>query len=161
MPNMEELKAQENKLISKFNEIKKQLTDSDTSEKNINIEKKAYIPKRKNKKTIIDPVDTSKIDVELYKKLLEKEQKRKKKVEEYKQDGEKREKHLQYLREYAKTNRNPDKEKEYYEKNKEQVAMKSKRNLKKYMEFYKMYKDKHPEFLKEWDDKKDLDKGSE
>lgn len=157
MSNIEVLKEKENKLISKFNEIKKQLTDSDNSEKNINIIKKeAYIPKRKNKKTIIDPVDTNNIDVELYKKLLEKEQKRKKKVDEYKQDGEKREKHLAYLREYAKMNRNPDKEKEYYEKNKEQVALKSKRNLKKYMAFYKMYKEKHPEFLKEWDEKKDL-----
>lgn len=158
---MQQLKEQENKVISKFNEIKKQLTDSDNSEKNINIEKKSIIPRRKNKKTIIEPVDTNTIDVELYKKLLEKELKRKKKVDEYKLDGEKREKHLAYLREYAKNNRNPDKEKEYYEKNKDQVAMKSKRNLKKYMEFYKMYKDKHPEFLKEWDEKKDLDKGSE
>lgn len=156
MANIEELKEQENKLISKFNEIKKQISESDDSEKNINIEKAPYIPKRKNKKTIIDPIDTNNIDVDLYKKLLEKEQKRKKKVAEYQQDGEKREKHLAYLREYAKMNRNPEKEKEYYEKNKEQVALKSKRNLKKYMAFYKMYKDKHPEFLKEWDEKKDL-----
>lgn len=137
------------------------MSESNILDENINIEKKAYIPKRKNKKTIIDPIDTNKIDIEIYKKLLEKEQKRKKKVEEYQQDGEKREKHLAYLREYAKNNRNPNKEKEYYEKNKEQVAIKSKRNLKKYMEFYKMYKDKHPEFLKEWDEKKDLERGSE
>ena len=125
-------------------------------ETNINIEKKVYIPKRKNKKTIVEPVDTNTIDIELYKKLVEKEQKRKKKVMEYQQDGEKREKHLAYLREYAKNNRNPEKEKEYYEKNKEAVAQKSKRNLQKYMEFYKLYKDKHPEFTKSWDEKKDL-----
>jgi hypothetical protein len=130
-------------------------------EKNINIEKTSYIPKRKNKKTIIDPIDTNTIDLEVYKKLLEKEQKRKKKVEEYKSDPEKREKQLSYMREYAKNNRNPEKEKEYYEQNKDQVAMKSKRNLKKYMEFYKMYKDEHPNFLKEWDEKKDLDRGTE
>jgi len=129
-------------------------------EKNINIENKAYIPKRKNKKTIIDTVDTNKIDIDLYKKLLEKEQKRKKKVEEYKLDNEKREKQLAYMREYAKNNRNPEKEKEYYEQNKEKVALKSKRNLKKYMEFYKLYKDSHPEFTKEWDTKKDLEETS-
>ena len=127
----------------------------------MNIEKTPYIPKRKNKKTIIDPVDTNTIDIELYKKLIEKEQKRKKKVEEYKLDPEKREKQLSYMREYAKNNRNPEKEKEYYEQNKEKVAIKSKLNLKKYMEFYKMYKDKHPEFLKEWDEKKDLGNDSE
>ena len=128
---------------------------------NQNIIKTSYIPKRKNKKTIIDPVDTNTIDIELYKKLLEKEQKRKKKVEEYKLDAEKREKQLIYMREYAKNNRNPDKEKEYYENNKEKVAQKSKRNLQKYMAFYKLYKDKHPEFIKNWDEQKDLDKGSE
>jgi hypothetical protein len=155
------LRERENEVISKFKEIKKQLTDT---ESNDNIEKPVkpiYIPKRKNKKTIIDPVDTSKIDLELYKKLVEKEQKRKQQAAEYQQDGEKREKHLAYLREYAKKNRDPAKEKEYYEKNKEHVAVKSKFNMRKYMAFYKMYKDKHPEFIKDWDEKKGLEKGSE
>lgn len=161
MSSIEILKEKENEIITKFKEIKRQLTDTESIESNQNIEKSVYIPKRKNKKTIIDPVDTSKIDIDLYKKLVEKEQKRKQKVAEYQQDGEKREKHLAYLREYAKKNRDPTKEKEYYKKNKEQAALKTKRNMQKYMLFYKMYKDKHPEFIKEWDGKKDLEHSSE
>jgi len=134
-----------------------EIVDTEFEESNLNI----YVPKRKNKKSVIPPLDINTVDINLYKKLLEKETKRKQKVAELQQDGEKREKHLAYLREYAKQNRNPEKEKEYYENNKEKIAQKSKLNMRKYITFYKMYKDKHPEFIKEWDEKKLLNKDSE
>ena len=47
-----------------------------------------------------------------------------------------------------------EKEKEVYQKNKEHKKEVTARNMKKYLTFYKMYKDKHPEFEKELDSEK-------
>jgi len=112
------------------------------NEQNINI------VKRNNKKTI-ELNDPTQDDLN---KLIVKEKLRKEKANKY--NNENRGKKLEYLREYAKTHRDTEKEKSYYLENKAKIAIKTKMNLKKYMEFYSMYKDKHPEFYSEWDTKR-------
>ena len=149
MQNINLLKEKENEIISKFKEVKRQLTDNETEQnENITVSK----PTRKNKKIIIDPVEVKNVDIDEYKKLLEKEVKRKVAMKKYKenQTPEQKENSKAYFREYVKEHRNKEKEKEYYEKNKERILERSSKNIKKYLIFYKMYKDKHPEFEKEF-----------
>ena len=95
----------------------------------------------------------TKLDIEKYQKLLLKEQKQKdaqKKFKE-KETPEQKQKRLEYLKQYALQNRDTLKEKDYYEKNKERILERSTKNIKKYLLFYKMYKDKHPEFENEFE----------
>jgi hypothetical protein len=166
MVNIDVIKQKENEIISKFKEMKRQLTDNETEQnENITVSK----PTRKNKKIIIEPVEVKSVDLDEYKKLLEKEQKRKIAMKKYKenQTPEQKENNKAYFREYVKANRNKEKEKEYYEKNKSVISERSSKNMKKYLAFYKLYKDKHPEFDIEFNkrDNKDKDdnddKGSE
>jgi hypothetical protein len=166
MVNIDVIKQKENEIISKFKEMKRQLTDNETEQnENITVSK----PTRKNKKIIIEPVEVKSVDLDEYKKLLEKEQKRKIAMKKYKenQTPEQKENNKAYFREYVKANRNKEKEKEYYEKNKSIISERSSKNMKKYLAFYKLYKDKHPEFDIEFNkrDNKDKDdnddKGSE
>ena len=95
----------------------------------------------------------TKLDIEKYQKLLLKEQKQKdaqKKFKE-KETPEQKQKRLEYLKQYALQNRDTLKEKDYYEKNKERILERSTKNIKKYLLFYKMYKDKYPEFENEFE----------
>jgi len=157
----------QNRNLLKQKEMKRQLTDNETEQnENITVPK----PTRKNKKIIIEPVEVKSVDLDEYKKLLEKEQKRKIAMKKHKENEtpEQKETRKAYFRDYVKEHRNKEKEKEYYEKNKERIAERSSKNIRKYLTFYKMYKDKHPEFEKEFNKKDDInkddntdDKGSE
>jgi hypothetical protein len=144
MSNIQELKQKEDKLISTFQEIKKQYSGSEPDqETNINI---TTTRKRNNKKSIntLNPTEND------LKKLAEKEQARKDKQKLYQLS--KREKILEYYKEYSKTHRDTEKEKEYYAQHKEHIHQKSKINIRKYLNFYTLYKNFHPEFQKKWDD---------
>lgn len=105
-------------------------------------------------------INITKVDIETYQKLIKRDQKQKEAQKKYR-NGAHREKQLEYLREYAKTHRDNDKEKEYYEKNKEKKKQMASRNSKKYLAFYRMYKDKHPEFLLEWEKQDQAEEKSE
>jgi hypothetical protein len=147
---MESLIQKENEIIAKHHKILSELVDT---ESNINVESK---PKRKNQKIIINPIEVKSVDVDTYKKLLEKEEKRKLAMKKYKanETEEQKSRRLEYLRQYSKENRNVEKEKEVYQKNKEHKKEVTARNMKKYLKFYKMYKDKHPEFENDLDSEK-------
>ena len=142
----------ENKVIEKFVSIKNEFIQSVLSQSDQETESNQNIIK---------------VDVEKYKKLLEKDTKQKEIQKKSrikalaKETPEQKEKRLAYLKEYARTHRDVDKEKEIYEKNKEHKRMVTARNMKKYLTFYKMYKDVHKDFEKEWDEKKESEKGSE
>jgi len=100
MVNIDVIKQKENEIISKFKEMKRQLTDNETEQnENITVSK----PTRKNKKIIIEPVEVKSVDLDEYKKLLEKEQKRKIAMKKYKenQTPEQKENNKAYFREYV------------------------------------------------------------
>lgn len=92
-------------------------------------------------------VDIKTIDIELYKKLLEddikrKEHSRKKRIEN-------REQYNEYQRKYQREHKEKVKARidAWNEKNKEQHKKTSSNTSKKYLAFWKLYKDKHPEFF--------------
>ena len=142
-----EIVKKENEIINKFVSIKNEFIQSassqDEQETNQNV---------------------MKVDIEKYKKLLEKDTKQKEIQKKArvkalaKETPEQKEKRLTYLKEYARTHRDVDKEKEIYQKQKEHKRMVTARNMKKYLTFYKMYKDIHKDFEKEWDEKKESEK---
>jgi hypothetical protein len=87
------------------------------------------------------------VDLELYKKLLDddvkrKEHSRKKRVEN-------REHYNEYQRNYQKLHKEKAKARvdAWNEKNKEHNKVRTGNASKKYLAFWKLYKDKHPEFL--------------